>query len=365
TNAEAAQRHWDERWHEAIPVSGRALPYALQVHVRGLTDEEAERIRTGEWDFEDVLGTDHSLHFDLRLATDRFEGLYGITLFGGSMEENRRQLRVERIDEEPILSAPKQWQPRQWLDVAKERPFLSPPQGVGATSRRWAAFFEIDRGTYRVGFARQHAVEFVFDGEVLRGRYLWQYAALDGRRAWLFTKPREQRLYAQLHDREAVEQEVRERGQDVFFWPRDPDDLAAGLVRVDVRHKFLRSVPEKRYTLSVAYPLREADAHGDAVASLDEMERMAWEYLTHSRRIGVEHEDGTDGAGTVVESYIYRGPRWEVNGQVVEEGDWLLGVVWDEPTWERIKRGELVGLSWQGWAWRKPHRKGVRNGERT
>ncbi|MCS7293959.1 MAG: XkdF-like putative serine protease domain-containing protein, partial [Dehalococcoidia bacterium] len=288
----------------------------------------------------------------------RFDGLYGITLFGGRMADNRRQLRVERVDDEPILSAPKLWQPRQWLDVARERPFLSPPGGVGATSRRWAAFFEVDRGTYRVGFARQHAVEFVFDGEVLRGRYLWQYASFDGRRAWLFTKPDDQRLYAQLHDREEVEREVRDRGQEVFFWPRDPENLAEGLVRVDVRHKFLRSVPEKRYTLSVAYPLREADAHGDAVASLDEMERMAWEYLAHSRRIGVEHEDGTDGAGTVVESYIYRGPRWEVNGQVVEEGDWLLGVVWDEPTWERIKRGELVGLSWQGWAWRRPKRKG-------
>ncbi|MCS7294967.1 MAG: hypothetical protein NZ761_06190, partial [Dehalococcoidia bacterium] len=68
TNAEAAQRHWDERWHEAIPVSGDALPYVLQAHVRGLTDDEAERIRSGEWGFDDVLATDRSIHFDLRLA---------------------------------------------------------------------------------------------------------------------------------------------------------------------------------------------------------------------------------------------------------------------------------------------------------
>lgn len=120
----------------------------------------------------------------------------------------------------------------------------------------------------------------------------------------------------------------------------------------------VKSVDESRYTLSVAYPADLADAavardgHRD-FASPAEVEKAAWAYLQGSRGVGLHHADGTDGAGRVVESYIWRGDDWNVNGQVVKKGDWLVGIQWDEPTWAEIKKGRLNGTSMQGTARRR------------
>lgn len=80
--------------------------------------------------------------------------------------------------------------------------------------------------------------------------------------------------------------------------------------------------------------------------------------MLKSRNVGAWHEDGTDGSGDVVESYIYRGPDWTVTAadgstQVIKAGDWLLGVRWNEDTWARIKNGEIGGVSPQGRAHRR------------
>jgi site-specific DNA-adenine methylase len=361
-----ALRHWEERWHEAMPLSGEALPWVLHAHVRGLSGEEVERIVKGEWTLDDVVRqTDHSIHFDLRLATDRFDGWWGITLFGGSMEENREQLRPFQLMDDSdlaIQSSPKLFGPLSWLQVGVDKPFVVEPRGVGSTSRTWAAFWAVDRGTYRLGFARVHAVEIFLEGKVLKGRYLWQYAPLgEGRREWLLVRPADQTPYAVTHDRDEVIRELRQKGQRYLVWPKDPRDLRAGHELIDVAQilRIVRRDPEKRYTLAVAYPLREVDSWGDVITDPEQLEEAAWNYMRKSRRVGLDHAPGTEGAGTVVESYIYRGPRWEVNGEVVEPGDWLLGVVWTPQAWERIKRGEKVGLSIQGWAHRRKRREEV------
>lgn len=126
----------------------------------------------------------------------------------------------------------------------------------------------------------------------------------------------------------------------------EPDaDVAKALERYAV----VKAEAAQRYTLGVAYPAAEVDGHGD-YTSRDDLERAAWTFLARARRAGVMHEDGTDDAGTVVESYIYRGPLWKAAGQTIRDGDWLVGVVWDGPTWQRIQAGELTGFSIQGMA---------------
>ena len=43
------------------------------------------------------------------------------------------------------------------------------------------------------------------------------------------------------------------------------------------------------------------------------------------------HVDGTEGAAQVVESYIYRGPDWDLgDGIVAKSGDWLVGAILDD-----------------------------------
>lgn len=120
---------------------------------------------------------------------------------------------------------------------------------------------------------------------------------------------------------------------------------------------------EQRYTLTVAYPVNKPDVamardgHRD-FASVEAVEKAAWRYLADSPVVGQWHESGTDGAGQVVESYI-----WRFGDQVVKaangaeytitKGDWLVGIVWDESAWDNFKNGTATGVSMQGKATRK------------
>jgi hypothetical protein len=121
--------------------------------------------------------------------------------------------------------------------------------------------------------------------------------------------------------------------------------------------EILKSNPDHRYTLGVAYYADRADV-GTArdgfrdYVGREVLEANAWNYLTKHRQIGVGHE-GQAGKGDVVESYIYRGPDWKVGSDVVKAGDWLLGCVWDAATWPAVKSGQLTGYSFQGSARRR------------
>lgn len=122
--------------------------------------------------------------------------------------------------------------------------------------------------------------------------------------------------------------------------------------------KVLKAVDERRYVLGLAYPAmradvgKAADGHRDFVAA-ETLEEAAWSWMAKGRNIGLGHADGTDGAGVVVESYIYRGPDWTVDTadgstQVIKAGDWLVGTVFPPATWDAIKAGRFNGFSPQG-----------------
>ena len=125
----------------------------------------------------------------------------------------------------------------------------------------------------------------------------------------------------------------------------------------------IKSDSERRYTLGLAYPANRADV-GKAQDGFrdfvghDALEEAACSFLRKGGKVGIQHEDGTEGHGEVTESYIYRGPDWHIKAsdgseQVIKAGDWLLSAVWDEPTWQAIKAGELNGFSPQGKARRR------------
>jgi len=126
----------------------------------------------------------------------------------------------------------------------------------------------------------------------------------------------------------------------------------------------VKTEAEQRFTLCVAYPAGRADQAVAADGRRDfarkaVVEAAAWTYLRDHRQIGLWHQDGTDGAGTVCESYIWPdgAPDWTVKaggGQyTVRAGDWLLGVQWTPEAWALIKSGQVGGLSIQGRAARQ------------
>lgn len=115
----------------------------------------------------------------------------------------------------------------------------------------------------------------------------------------------------------------------------------------------------QRYVLGIAYQCghdasiaKGADGYIDEIDAA-ELELAAWGFMRTNRDAGLNHVLGTTGHADVVESYIYRGPDWEQpDGTVVKAGDWLLAAIVDEPTWERIEKGEFTGWSPEGTATR-------------
>jgi Putative phage serine protease XkdF len=125
----------------------------------------------------------------------------------------------------------------------------------------------------------------------------------------------------------------------------------------------VKEVAEQRYTLTVAYPVNKPDVgiardgHKD-FAGPEAIEKAAWSYLRESPKVGQWHEDGTEGVGDVVESYIWRFPDQVIKAAdgsdyTITRGDWLLGVVWNEEAWNLFKSGEAKGVSMQGKATRR------------
>ena len=117
---------------------------------------------------------------------------------------------------------------------------------------------------------------------------------------------------------------------------------------------------EAQYVLGLAYQAgrdpniaKGADGARDYFTA-EELEKAAWSFLQEEgRQIGIWHMDGTEGAARVAESYIYRGPDWEIGGMIVKSGDWLIGAVCDDTAWELVKSGRVTGFSPQGRARRR------------
>ena len=125
----------------------------------------------------------------------------------------------------------------------------------------------------------------------------------------------------------------------------------------------VKSIPEHRFVLAVAYsanrlPAKGADKRTD-LASPDVLEKAAWRFAANGFKVGVNHRDGTEGAARVVENYVHRGRAVKFRSadgtvQKIRRGDWCIGMILAPDAWDKFKRGELTGLSPQGTAGRKP-----------
>lgn len=116
---------------------------------------------------------------------------------------------------------------------------------------------------------------------------------------------------------------------------------------------------DERFVLGVAYQAgpdprikRGADGGRDYFTEA-ELAKAAHTFLGDgARQIGVGHADGTVGVAKVVQSYIWPAEYPFVHDGVIvaKKGDWLIGAIFDEPTWALVKSGQLTGWSPQGQA---------------
>jgi hypothetical protein len=351
--------NWRQHWHEALPLTGKALAYVLHAHVSGLTSEETKKT----WD--DITRGDHEIHYDLRLASNRFDGYWGFTLDGIHTRSEAGKSIIDRLSEDPgvyVPSSPKFFGPSHWLQIGAKAPYVLENAVQRDGKATFSKFFAIDRGVWKLASGIENQVEMWLFGKMLNGRYYWRChedRAL-GEVGWRFQRAFGGASYADQNRLEDVLAQERERGGRYVIWPRDTGHLERGAKLHEIsqleqatKYEVLKASPEQQYTLGVAYPAREIDSHRD-YATVDAVEKAAWRFLVRGAKVGLMHRSGTDGAGRVVESYIYRFDPTEYNGQNIEPGDWLLGVLWSDPAWADIKAGKITGFSIQGLANRVP-----------
>jgi len=127
---------------------------------------------------------------------------------------------------------------------------------------------------------------------------------------------------------------------------------------IPVLQAVFKAAPEQQVTIGLVYPAFAKDGHGEYMTA-DELEHTAHHFLAKYRSVGLFHADGTEGHGTVVESWIHRGPDWVVKAidgleYTIHAGDWCAAVQWDAVGWSVIKAGYADGFSFQGRARKRP-----------
>jgi hypothetical protein len=109
---------------------------------------------------------------------------------------------------------------------------------------------------------------------------------------------------------------------------------------------------ERRISYAAAMIPREPDKEGDVVPT-PTVERAAHDFLKNDGGIDTDHSL-IDGEGQPVESWVLKEQRtFDLpNGgtETYAAGTWMLGVEWGAEAWERIKSGDLTGLSIYGMA---------------
>lgn len=121
----------------------------------------------------------------------------------------------------------------------------------------------------------------------------------------------------------------------------------------------------QRYLLALAYQagpdprIVKGQDGGRDYFTPEELEKAAWTFIPSGAEVGLFHgPDETVGHFQVTESYIYRGPDWEIEpGLIIKSGDWLIGGICDEVAWDLYQRNMITGMSPQGTATRRRRNK--------
>ncbi|MDX5484857.1 XkdF-like putative serine protease domain-containing protein [Bacillus pumilus] len=103
----------------------------------------------------------------------------------------------------------------------------------------------------------------------------------------------------------------------------------------------------QRLVYGIVYEPNVSDAHGDYMTPA-EIEKAAHGFLKDAREIDKQH-DFQGGVGEVVESYIAPSD-FEMGGEVIKKGSWVLVTKASDEIWEQIQKGEITGYSMAGTA---------------
>lgn len=97
----------------------------------------------------------------------------------------------------------------------------------------------------------------------------------------------------------------------------------------------------------IVYEPDVEDAHGDFMTAA-EIEKAAHIFMKEYQNIDKQHDFESE-VGKVIESYIAPAD-FEIGGQQVTKGSWVMAVKVEDEMWELIQKGEFTGFSLAGMA---------------
>lgn len=107
----------------------------------------------------------------------------------------------------------------------------------------------------------------------------------------------------------------------------------------------LKQDESQQIAYGVVYEPLVKDAHDDYMTA-DEIEKAAHIFLKDYRQIDKQH-DFTSQVGDVIESYIAPAD-FELGGETVTKGTWVMAVKVADEVWTGIQKGEYTGFSLAG-----------------
>lgn len=109
---------------------------------------------------------------------------------------------------------------------------------------------------------------------------------------------------------------------------------------------------EKQIAYGVVMEPDKADLQDDT-STADEIEKAAHHYMREGAHVHIQHGDRAYDEATVVENYLAP-TDFELGGEVVKAGSWVMGVhVPHADVWQLVKRELLTGFSPRGRAFRE------------
>ncbi len=113
-----------------------------------------------------------------------------------------------------------------------------------------------------------------------------------------------------------------------------------------------RSSDEERFVLGVVLEPEVEDTQGD-IYSPEEVRNACHHFMEDARKIGYMHRSLLGQGAAILENYITP-VAFQINGQAVKAGTWLLGLrIHDKGVWQDIKDGTITGYSIGGSALRQ------------
>jgi DNA adenine methylase len=171
----------------------------------------------------------------------------------------------------------------------------------------------------------------------------------------LFASKRPLPTAAKRHADSQETPDPRPHAQPVRPDPTQDQEMAPFYKRVvDLTQPVIKRAEEERYTLGVVLEPDVVDAQNDRY-SKEEVRRACHRFAEFYLNAGLMHRELANGRIVILENYLAPCDFMAENGDRVKEGTWLQGRGYrDDEIWQKIKNGELTGLSIGGSAIRKP-----------